>query len=413
MSRKKSQPVRVTVTRYYDARGNRVPKGTPGAVKRTEKTESYYAWLRVDGKLKRVPLGTADLGEAWAELRRLKRREAERAAGVSDDWLEQMARPLQEHIDDWLASVADRGTSEAQVDLLRSHVEKLAALAGWRRLGDLTAETLLRALARMQRPAGDAPGVSAQTRNHYTRHAKQFSRWCCRTRPRRLHEDPFDCVELVGVEADRRHDRRSPSDAEVAALFDHLEAEPPRARVRCGMTGRQRALGYKVSMATGFRAGELRSLSRESFDLAAATVTCRAEYSKRGRLDTQQLPAWLVAELKAWFKAGGGCWQGFPRQFPGRLLKADLKAAGVAWEVAGPSGPLFFDFHSLRHWYVTQVANLPGISPRALMALCRHSTPALTLKVYAKAQDKDLRAAAEQIPQPGKRRPGKGRGQKP
>ena len=177
------------------------------------------------------------------------------------------------------------------------------------------------------------------------------------------------------------------------------------APVRCRMTGRQRALGYRVAMCAGLRAEELRSLTRESFDLEAGTVVVRAAYSKRRRRDTQPLPPWLVDQLRAWFAAGGGLWATLPGWHPGRLLKDDLAAAGVPYTAPGPDGPLYFDFHALRHWYVTEMANMPGISPKTLMALCRHGTPTLTLKTYARARTHDLRAAVDQLKELGQAKP--------
>lgn len=431
------RPVRITIIRYEQPDGTRCAKGEPGARKRKERSDTYYARLPIDGsKPKPISLGTTDLGRAWAELRRLQKREADRAAGIRDDYTDQAERPLGEHIADWTASVTNKGSSDEHVQSLRARVSKLAILADWKRLGDLASMSCLDALARLQ----SEEDLSAQTRNHYTRAAKQFSRWCCRTRPRRLREDPFDIIGLVNVETDRRHDRRAPTDEEVALLFEFLQTVPDDGRRwragrqpksnqyvstvywRRGMSAPQRALGYKVAMASGIRAGELRSLSRASFDIERGTLSVRAGYSKRRRLDTIELPGWLVEDLRTWFAAGGDCWEGFPAEFPGRLLQDDLEAARLAWiaaaaepseqkrraesdvlryQVAGPNGPLFLDFHALRHWYCSWAANLPGISPRALMALCRHSTATLTLKTYSKARQHDLRAAVDQMPAPG------------
>jgi integrase len=94
----------------------------------------------------------------------------------------------------------------------------------------------------------------------------------------------------------------------------------------------------------------------------------------------------------------GGTWEGFPEVRPGVVLQEDLAEAGIPYLVPGPDGPLFFDFHALRHWYCTAMANLPGISPKTLMEVCRHSDPRLTLNVYAKARQEDVRAAAQQVP---------------
>ena len=44
------------------------------------------------------------------------------------------------------------------------------------------------------------------------------------------------------------------------------------------------------------------------------------------------------------------------------MLQIDLKVAGVPYTVPGPDGPLYGDFHSLRHTYITYLADA-GVSP--------------------------------------------------
>ena len=255
-------------------------------------------------------------------------------------------------------------------------------------MADIDEGSTLKALSKLLTTPGRGASKrygsrSAQTRNHYLKHLKQFTRWLASARRRRLPADPIADLKTISVESDRRHDRRAPTDEEMARLFESLARED--AAVRCEMTGPQRALAYKVAMATGFRALEVRSLSRLSFNLEAATATVRAGYSKRRRSDVQGLPPWLIVELREWFEAHptGQPWEGFHPDWPGRLLKEDLAVAGVPYEVPGPDGPLFFDFHALRHWFCTWAANLPGISPRTLLALTRHSSTELALKTYA------------------------------
>lgn len=430
------RPIRITITRYVNALGERVKKKTPGARKVREQSETWYARLLIDGKPQRVSLKTTDEAQAWVELRKVLRQQADRAAGITDDYQDEARRPLAEHVADWLRAVANKGTSAAQVATLDAHVTRLAELAGWKRVTDISQDSCLEALQALQ----DVDGRAAQTRNHYLTHIKQFCRWCAtKARPRRLREDPVQGISRINVETDRRHDRRCPTDEEVTELFSWLESpeadepEPNTRRrkwsmgdrsapIRMFMSARQRALGYRVSMATGYRADELRHLTRASFDLEAGTATVGAAYSKRRRKDTQELPSWLVAELADWFAAGGGLWERFPKNFPGRLLQDDLAGARRRWIAAAgddaerkrreassflayrtetEDGPLFWDFHALRVWYVTWASNLPGISPKTLMQMARHSTPTLTLKVYAKARQANLRAAIEQMPRPG------------
>lgn len=403
-------PYKKTVTRYI-LDGKQVPKSTPGAVKRADKTSTYYGDIPSVGT---VSLGTTDLGVAWKRLNDRLKEQHQRELGVRDSFSDHAKLPLLGHLRQWLAVLAAKGTGQKQRDIIEGRLIHLFDVAAWGKLAHVTADSANLALAKLQKG-----GRSAQTRNHYVTHLRGFCSWL--TDSGRLRANPVRSVEKVNVEADRRHSRRSPERAEVAELLAWLAS--PGACDRKGMTGPQRAIGYQVSMATGYRANELRSLTWESFDLDAATVTLLASADKRGRADTHPLPSWLVEELRRWFVAGGECWDRFPETFPGRLLKADLAAARAVWidaatdaderkkreassflryETPSPNGSLFWDFHSLRVWYISELAGQPNMDLKTLMTLARHSTPQLSLNVYAKARDANLRAATDQLIQPGK-----------
>ncbi len=387
------KPRQICIIRYVNSQGRRCAKGDKGARKVKERSETWYATL--PGTKKPVSLHTTDLGEAWIRLRKMQRETRLAAAGITDSYLEHAEATWTSHVDDWLAVVRSRNISAQQVYILGQHVSTIRQLAGWERITEISSSSAQTALGRLQHEMGR----SAQTRNHYLSHLKQFVRWL--VEDERLRSNPILSLDPVSVEMDRRHDRRSPTDEEIGKLMAYLASD--RAKVRARMTGLQRALGYKVAMATGYRAQEIRSLARENIDLDAGQVTVVAGYSKRRRVDIQQIPPWLVEQLREWFAAGGGLWGTFPEVHPGRILKADLDAAGVLYQIPGLAGePLFFDFHSLRHYYVTQIANTSGISPKVMMELCRHSDPKLTLKIYARVNQEELKRVVDQFPEPGK-----------
>lgn len=398
------KPRRLSVVRYMLADGTRTTKSDPASIKVRTKTETWYAVL--PGERRPTSLGTTEIGVAWVELNRLLKRRADRDAGIRTDAHDIAEVPLSDHLDAWIAAVLAGGCSETQAALMRGRMDRLADAAAWKRLGDLTSERCLSALSRLhkgeyyhgspRKPAKkpNRTGRSAQTRNYYLSHAKQFARWCADTG--RLVRNPLSGLRPITTETDRRHDRRVPEDAEIAALFAYLETATTVTR---GMDARCRATAYKVAMATGFRSGELRALSRESFDLEEGHVVCPAAYSKRRRQDRQDLPTWLLLELREYFGLGGKTWGRFPKHF-GRVLKPDLAGAGVAYSVNGPDGPLFFDAHAMRKWYCSTIANTPGIDPKTMTELCRHSDPRLTLIVYASAKRARLKAAVEEIPNP-------------
>lgn len=410
-------PYQKTVTRWL-LDGKQVKAHTPGAVKQTTKTEVYYADVPGAGT---VSLKTADLQLAWKRLNDRLKEQHQRELGIRDEYSSHAKTPILTHLAAWLNVLKAKGTGAKQRDTVERRLTRLFELAKWTRLAQIKLDSALLALARLQEetpPRGRRQGRGAQTRNHYVTHLRAFCSWLVLTD--RLPKNPVRELAKVNVETDRRHARRTPTQEEVAELFRHLEG--PDAPERMGMSGRQRALGYRVALVTGYRADELRSLGRESFDLERGVVRLLAAEDKRRRGDDHPLPTWLVEELAAWFAADGGCWQGFPANFPGRILKADLAAARAAWIAAAaepserqaraasrflcwaietPEGRRFWDMHSLRVWYVTELAHQPSMTLKTLMTLARHTTPALSLNVYAKVREESLQAAQNQLRRPG------------
>lgn len=391
MPRRGPEPRRITITRYQLPDGTRACRDTPGAQKLSVKSETYYANLP-EG---RVSLETTDLGEAWERLRQRLRERYERSHGLRDRYTDQAARPLVDHVGEWAQSLADAGNVAAYVRYSRSRVLAVATRAGWERITDLDGPSAERTVAAIVR----AKSLGPATRNYYVRHLRQLSAWL--VSGGRLRADPFATLRPVREAPDVRHARREPTAEELARLFAYLEAAP----VRLGLSAAERALGYRLALGTGLRALEVASLTPASFALDAdpPTVTVRAGRSKHRALDVLPLPPWLATDLRTWFAAGNPWrWHGLPR--PGLALEADLQHAGIARSLPGPDGPLFLDFHSLRHWYVTQLASTPGITPKALMELARHRDANLTLRTYAKPKLHDLAGAAEAIPSPVPRR---------
>jgi integrase len=75
---------------------------------------------------------------------------------------------------------------------------------------------------------------------------------------------------------------------------------------------------------------------------------------------------------------------------PARDLGKDLTAAGIPkWTPEGKT-----DFHAFRATYTTLVLEA-GANAKEAQALARHSTPALTMDLYARARPHRLHAIVE------------------
>jgi len=204
-------------------------------------------------------------------------------------------------------------------------------------------------------------------------------------------------LEMLNVTVDRRYDRRSLSDDEISRV---LTAAKTGGKV-FGFTGAERYIVYVVALSTGLRASELASLKPQSLRLLdnPPTVTVRAGYSKRRRLDVLPIPSSILNELRTWVatRSAGkplcpGRWAEL--RHAGRMLQVDLKAAGVEYKDADG---LFADFHALRHTYITNRAR-HGVPLATAQKLARHSTPVLTAVRYTHIDLADQSREVEKLP---------------
>jgi integrase len=255
--------------------------------------------------------------------------------------------------------------------------------------------------------------------------AKQFTRWL--VRDRRSSVDQLAYLSKLNVSTDRRHDRRALTSEEFARLVeaahigDVIEAIP----------GPDRAMLYVLAAWTGFRKGEVGSLTLRSFrldDLPASAIVA-ACYSKRKRQDTQILHPEVVRRLKEWLVTKSDLGADdllFPvcGRVPGgkerkthKMMRLDLETARSKWieEGATPAEKkcraetdflayrnedgLYADFHSNRHLFITSLERA-GLSPKMAQTLARHSDVRLTLGVYTHIGLHDQTSAVYSLPAP-------------
>ncbi len=294
-------------------------------------------------------------------------------------------RGLETEIAEWEQSLRDRGVTEKHIDRQVREVRRAAEDAGADVPSRLTAAAIQSALSRSR--------LSAQSRNHCRSAIRAFFRWLS-AEGRWSRPLPTARVALQSVESDRRRRRRSLSAEEFAALLRSVETKDA---TRKGFSAKSRSLLYRLAAGTGLRAGELRSLTAGSFDLAGDPPQVMVPASRTKNRRTAKVPLYgdLAAMVAEWvrerrLKPDDSIWPAsLPRETARDLLAPDLADAGIPYVTEDGAA----DFHSLRVYCATELvrANVPIATAMRFM---RHSTPVLTLRTYAMVRDRELADAA-------------------
>ena len=148
------------------------------------------------------------------------------------------------------------------------------------------------------------------TYNHHVGAMKHFCKW--------MHEsgylatNPLVRLKKINASTDSRHPRRALEPSEYERLIEAAEEGAPIESI----PGRDRSMMYQLAAWTGYRKGEIGSLTASSFELGDdPTVTVEAAYSKRRRRDTQVLHPRMASRVKEWI-AGQGIRNGASFYFP-------------------------------------------------------------------------------------------------
>jgi integrase len=239
-----------------------------------------------------------------------------------------------------------------------------------------------------------------------------------------MDENPLADIPMLNVQTDRRHDRRPLLIEEFALLVAAAESGPPIE----GVSGVDRATMCILSAWTGYRKGEIGSLTRSSFDLTSdpPTVTVQAIYSKRKRTDTQVIHPDVVTRLTEWFAqnetaptqilfAVSGKVPGGIERKTAKMMRRDLAAARAAWLKEAKTDEeratreksdflrykdaqgRYADFHANRHTFITNLGRV-GVHPKTAQTLARHSDIRLTMNVYSHTDLAEKTEAVRRLP---------------
>lgn len=332
------------------------------------------------------------------------RESAREEVGLLDPYRRHRARPVAEHVAEFVAGVRSRNRTAKHAELLQSRVERALAGMGAATIGQVD-------LAKAEKFLADVlEKHSPKTRDHYASSLRQFGAWLedADRWPRNL----FGKLRRVSRPADARVERLALTAEQVLALVQAAEDRPrlelnyrqPRSRDVAVAIGRRRGTLYLFSAMTGLRSGECAGIRWCDLDLAgdAPMVSPRAETTKARRHEPLPLVEPLLGRLRA-LRAELAAAAGRPPRptdlvfrVPEHVadrLRQDAEHAGIP--TTDDHGRRL-DFHALRATCATLLARC-GVPVQVARRLMRHSTPAMTARHYEKLDAADLRAGADAI----------------
>jgi len=175
-------------------------------------------------------------------------------------------------------------------------------------------------------------------------------------------------------------DKREVSRALTFDEFDRLIASTPNE---------MRQLYYLFSGRCGLRWREIRQLEWEDMDLRKGLIHLRPEATKSRRADVLDIPPDLLGRLRRMGKGRGEVFASSPIL---RTFRADLKRAGIPYEVAGKQA----DRKCLRKTFCTHLA-LRSVGLWEAVKMMRHRDPKLTVQVYTDLGLMNTREAAAKL----------------
>lgn len=283
-------------------------------------------------------------------------------------------------------SIIDSGGSLKHANLTDQRLRDLFAWCDWKTARELNPAAVVRALAERRKREGESRGEKKQrirfgltSTNNYLQCVKQFGRWLAR---RNKGYDPFVELDKLNAETDRRHVRRSLTHDELKRLLN-VTASSDRPFKK--LDGIDRASLYHVAAYTGLRASELHRLTIDDFTFDPPGVCVTAEQKKRRETPLPLHPELVDVVRDQAEKRPGRLWPGAWLKHTVRMLRRDLKEAGIAWKTRDG----LVDLHALRTTFITNLGRA-GVPLVVTQKLARHSDPRTTARHYMRLNQDDL-----------------------
>jgi len=348
---------KLSVTRYVvphptkPKKWRQVPKGTEGAVKRAEKTGTYFIVDKAARPAKRINTHCTDLRAAQAVLTKYNQNRERGEQGLTDSRAEHLDRPIGEHVAKFLGTLKQRSETHQR------EVRRVLGLAtaGMATLRDFTPQKITDYLAGTD---------SAATGNKHRAYLSAFSNHLYERDY--LATNPIDRVPRLepGPDEPEARTRRSLAEDELQRLMTAARTYPlvtrgenkggrprkdgtparPRNPVKLSdayaaalaLQGRERELVYRLSVATGLRRGELSRVTVGMFRRERIVAPKRILKHKPKHVShlVFPLPPTLAADLSAFVaECGRGaddrlvnvpCRSNYIREHRARLNLADI-----------------------------------------------------------------------------------------
>jgi len=356
----------------------------------------WWAEFTVDGKRKRVSTKLSDKRAAEERAPKLLREAERRAAGEVDLYRDHAQAPVEEHLGAFTEHLRAKGTSAAHLRDRVAYVRGFLTWAGAKTYTEVDPVDVDRWLSHLRLRGAQSGGpLSARSVNKRAASLRHFGRWLVKVR--RAPFNLFAALPMLNEEEDRHVVRRPPSEDEVGAVL----ATAPFERSVC----------YLLAATSGLRRAELRALRWADVELEAGRFRARASTTKnrkKATLPLHPLTRLALGELLRRRRAGLSTrgTGNFARPDQGAepahyvfnsvpvvaTLKRDLKRAGVPFETM--EGRL--DLHAFRHGLATLLCKA-GVSMALAKKLMRHSTIALTSRIYTHLQLDDATEAVGKL----------------
>lgn len=198
-------------------------------------TDNWYSKIKDEfDVLQRVAL-CSDKTIAGLMRDELKRKTMKCRAGLADPFEAHRKRRLAEHLDDFQKSLEHKRNTATHCQQATNRARRIIDDCGFRRIDDLSASRVQRALSELKRG-----GLSQQTVNFHLQAIKQFCRWL--VADRRMGENPLAHLQGGNVKLDVRLERRELADEEIRWFLESARSGP-----ECfGLTGFERFTLYAL-----------------------------------------------------------------------------------------------------------------------------------------------------------------------